>query len=270
MRSILWTSPCQESIRWVTRATSTSHTQRWIISFTCAHLTHSRMVYYLTLLPCACIGIVRASRMLRSASAEEQLHHLLGKPGSDDRRRRSCWCYSGWTSEPRAGHPAPVQPPRSCTNRRPKHQWPDIWPVCPDIRCLANPRTSGIIPGNPVATYPKSNRSATSARTSGQDPGHPAHPEAPDIWPPDQTSDTCACLTGPKTHVSPPHLPVCGPRLYILLHLLLVRVSKVIAHLYVSFSPTYLYSWEYSIGGQDLHLGEDLEGFKTSSRRRSF
>ena len=61
MRSILWTSPCQESVRRVTCATSTSHTQRWIISFTRAHLTPSRMVYYLTLLPCACIGIVGAS-----------------------------------------------------------------------------------------------------------------------------------------------------------------------------------------------------------------
>src|SRR4051812_3482793 len=99
MRSILWTSPCQESVWQVTRATSTSHTQRRIISFTRVHLTPSRMVYYLTLLPCACIGIVGASRILRrSASAKEQLHHLQEKPGSNDERIRR--------QLTRPGHPA--------------------------------------------------------------------------------------------------------------------------------------------------------------------
>ena len=144
MRSILRTSPCQESIWQVTRATSTSHTQRRIISFTRAHLTPSRMVYYLTLLPCACIGIVGASRMLRrSASAKEQLHHTRGKPRSDDGRNGAAGSYSGWTSRPKAGHPAPVQPPRSCTNRRPRasaaehpapQQRPDIRRPTPEIR----------------------------------------------------------------------------------------------------------------------------------------
>ena len=58
------------------------------------------MVYYLTLLPCACIGIVGASRMLRrSASAKEQLHHPRGKHGREDGRRRSYGVYSGRTTD---------------------------------------------------------------------------------------------------------------------------------------------------------------------------
>ena len=80
MRSILWTSPCQEFVWQVTRVTSTSHTQRWIISFTRAHLTPSRMVYYLTLHSCACIGIVGTLQMTRrSACTKVQPHHPRGK-----------------------------------------------------------------------------------------------------------------------------------------------------------------------------------------------
>ena len=72
-------------------------------------------------------------------------------------------------------------------------------------------------------------------------------------------------------------------RLYILLPLLLVRVSKVIAHLIESFAPcaTLLLRERETTtpyGGQDLHLGEDPAGyiiktpswvapFKTSSWR---
>src|SRR3954462_13420468 len=46
------------------------------------------MVYYLTLYPCACIGIVGTLQTTRrSASAKEQLHHPRGKHGREGGRR---------------------------------------------------------------------------------------------------------------------------------------------------------------------------------------
>jgi hypothetical protein len=64
------------------------------------------MVYYVTLLSCACIGIVGASQMMRrSASVEEHPHHLRGTRGSGDGRRNEktelLLSYSGRTSGPR-------------------------------------------------------------------------------------------------------------------------------------------------------------------------
>ena len=42
----------------------------------------------------------------------------------------------------------------------------------------------------------------------------------------------CLCAEiGPRAHVSPSHLPLRGLALYILPHLLLVKVSKGLAHL---------------------------------------
>ena len=53
--------------------------------------------------------------------------------------------------------------------------------------------------------------------------GHPA---------PARTSRTCLCAeNGPRAHVSPFHLPLRGLALYILPHLLLVRVSIGLAHI---------------------------------------
>ena len=197
----------------------------------------------------------------------------------------------GATEATAAGHPG--QRPdiwRLCSlrgatpTRQPKHQWPDIRPVRPDIRRLGNPRTFGIIPGNLAVAYPESNQTATSARTSGPCLGHPASRERPDIWPPARTSGACLlAATGQRPmYLSFPLTP-SWLRLYILLPLLLVRVGKVIAHLIESFAPcTTLLLRERETttpyGGQDLHLGEDPAGyiiktpswvapFKTSSWR---
>ena len=148
------------------------------------------MVYYLTLLPRARIGIVGASWMSRrSPSTKEQLQKktkllkLLKLQRPDIRRLGS-----------RAGA-APTD------NQR--HQRADI-------RCLANTRTSSLSPGNPASTTEHTRSLATSAQTSGLIPGHPAPPEAPDIRPPAWASDTCACTAGPEAHVSLSHLPLRG------------------------------------------------------------
>src|SRR6187401_165197 len=81
-----------------------------------------------------------------------------------------------------------------------RHPWlnpssPDIRPLGPDIRRLGKARTSG---------------------------------PRPDIRPLPARRD------GPEAHVSLSHLPLRGPRLYILLPLLHLRVSLEIAHLILS------------------------------------
>ena len=60
--------------------------------------------------------------------------------------------------------------------------------------------------------------------------GQPDPREPPDVWYP---SDDRRLSVGRVSGQGPciPHLPLHGPRLYILLHLLLVRVSIGLAHL---------------------------------------
>ena len=139
--------------------------------FTRAHLTPSRMVYYLTPLVC--------------------MHRYCRSFTDDDEECK------------RRGTPTPSA--REAWKRRRKKTELLILQR-PDIR--AKGRTSGAsaTAGHP-ALLPEIrtllHRSWTEpARTSGRDPGHPARPEAPDIRPPTRTSGTCACLTGPEAHVS--------------------------------------------------------------------
>ena len=108
-------------------------------------------------------------------------------------------------------------------------QAPDIRPPGPDIRRPGHPgpgRKSGAtVQKTPVAQPLQPGHPAPR-------PGHPASREGPDIRPPPgHPAPVCAQCIGPEAHVSLSHLPLRGPRLYIPLHLLLVRVSLVIAHL---------------------------------------
>src|SRR3954470_13221771 len=54
----------------------------------------------------------------------------------------------------------------------------------PDIRPLRTPRTSGLQPGNPAPAIQSTRGRTTLARTSGDQPGHSAFRDAPDVWPP--------------------------------------------------------------------------------------
>ena len=127
---------------------------------------------------------------------------------------------TGYGHPDKPGHPA--RPPKI---RRPSQNAPEAEPSQPghpargpDIRLFPSRRTSGSQPRQPDPACPESNRKAPRpARTSGL---------------PARTSDTCLCAEdGPRAHVSPSHLPLRGLALYILPHLLLVRVSVDLAHL---------------------------------------
>lgn len=102
----------------------------------------------------------------------------------------------------------------------------------PDIRRPATGRTSGTCPES-GACYPESRRIGHSssdirpkAWTSGasQSPGHPA--PSLDIRRLSAQSERARCPFIPTSH-----LPLRGLTLYILPHLLLVRVSKGLAHM---------------------------------------
>ena len=103
------------------------------------------MVYYLTFLSCACIGIAGASlTTTRSASAKEHLHHPRGKLGSEDGRRRSCnkatatGCpmIHGRPTRPRPGQPEEPQPMHTTAAERPtRHRMSDTLQP-PDDRTL--------------------------------------------------------------------------------------------------------------------------------------
>ena len=109
------------------------------------------------------------------------------------------------------------------------------------------------------------------------------HPESrrighssPDTRPPTWTSGTCLCAeNGPRAHVSPSHLPLHGIALYILPHLLLVRVSKGLAHLRQSFAHPYGSPprerprplWRRSTMDSRPLYGKIPRGFKASSQR---
>ena len=138
---------------------------------------------------------------------------------------------------PGPGHPAPgtsptaaAQPPSTISDRTsgasPGHPAPR---QSPDIRPF--PRKSGIND----RTHPKFGHFSPDIRP---EPGHPATREAPDIRPPARTSGACLrTTTGQRIIYLTFPLTPSWLRLYILLPLLLVRVSKVIAHLIESFAP---------------------------------
>ena len=94
-------------------------------------------------------------------------------------------------------------------------------------------------------------------------PGHPASREGPDIRPVARTSGPL-CLRAAHLGRGP-----CTPsslRLYILPHLLLVRVSKGLAHLEIELCSSIsdlLHERDRGPSTETIHLG-----FKTSSRRR--
>ena len=120
-----------------------------------------------------------------------------------------------------------------CARKRRKKgqhlQAPDIRPPGPDIRRPGHPgpgRKSGAtVQKTPVAQPLQPGHPAPR-------PGHPASREGPDIRPPPgHPAPVCAQCIGPEAHVSLSHLPLRGPRLYILLPLLHLRVSLEIAHL---------------------------------------
>ena len=137
---------------------------------------------------------------------------------------------------------------------------PDIRPPGPDIRPVASHQTSGPAPGNPAPhhrswTLP-ARTSGPSARISGVS-GRPGHStRRPDIRP--------ICLRAAHLGRGP-----CTPsyiRLYILPHLLLVRVSKGLAHLEIELCSSIsdlLHDRDRGPSSETIHLG-----FKTSSRRR--
>ncbi|XBH67583.1 hypothetical protein VPH35_095943 [Triticum aestivum] len=79
----------------------------------------------------------------------------------------------------------------SCTNRRPKHQRPDIRPMDPDIRRDATARTSGFPPEIRHQQQEPTEGHPARAGHPANRPGHPASHESPDIRPPARTSDTC-------------------------------------------------------------------------------
>ena len=107
-----------------------------------------------------------------------------------------------------SGSGRPASTGRPATPRRPDDRRP------PDVRDFDDRRKIAEVRRLPDV------RTLASHRTSGSR----------------RTSATCCLRTviGPEAHVSLSHLPLRGPRLYILLHLLLMRVSLVIAHLILS------------------------------------
>ena len=132
-----------------------------------------------------------------SSSAKDQLHHPRGKRGREDGRNGAVGKATG------SGRPASTG--RPATPRRPDDRRP------PDVRDFDDRRKIAEVRRLPDV------RTLASHRTSGSR----------------RTSATCCLRTviGPEAHVSLSHLPLRGPRLYILLHLLLVRVSIDLAQL---------------------------------------
>ena len=126
---------------------------------------------------------------------------------------------------PGPGHPAPEDVNNSRSPATEVLQSPDIRPLpqartsghSPDIRCpiIERPEAGPRQPGHP-ARGPDI-RLFVSRRTSGPQPGHPA--------------PACAQRTGQGPMYPPSHLPLRGLALYILPHLLLIRVSVDLAHL---------------------------------------
>ena len=76
----------------------------------------------------------------------------------------------------------------------------------------------------------------------------------------------CAQCSGPRPMYPLSHLPLRGPRLYILLHLLLARVSIGLAHIRDRALLIHIGSTPREI--LRPLFGEDPFGFKTSLRRR--
>ena len=147
-------------------------------------MTPSRMVYYLTLHSCACIGIVGMPRMTRrSASTKEHLHHPRGKPGRED-GRRSCKVYTDQMTRSRRTSD-PLQTP---DDRR-----------TPDIRQV--PGTGRpTLTGNPVPPIPKQNDGRPTPS------GRPDPHERPNVR---RRSDVrpCLCAAGPLALYLSPTYP---------------------------------------------------------------
>ena len=139
------------------------------------HFLHVRHAYYLKYMCYACSGTPKGTMENPRTKAERAQKHERGEG-----RRASCYS-------------------------------PDIRPHAPDIRLLPKPRTSGPFAGNPAPHHRRQPKPATlspdirpEARTSGSSraAGHLA---------PARTSGTCLCAeNGPRAHVSPSHLPLCG------------------------------------------------------------
>ena len=134
-------------------------------------------------------------------------------------------------------------------------QAPDIWP---------QPGHPAPSPGNPEHANQRAEESGNSS---------------PDIRPPARTSGTYLCAeNGPRAHVSPSHLPLRGLTLYILPHLLLVRVSVGLAHWRDRASLIHIGSTprerlrplrrRSTLDSRPL-TGRSPCGLKTSSRRRT-
>src|SRR3954465_4238818 len=106
------------------------------------------MVYYLTLYPCACIGIVGTLQTTRrSASAKEQLHHPQEKHGREGGRRPRT---SGTTAHTKRYY-----------RERPRGVLPPFQAVLPlasgttALPCAAPPvRSRGPLALYPSPTYP--------------------------------------------------------------------------------------------------------------------
>ena len=178
------------------------------------HFLHVRHAYYLKYMCYACSGTPKETM-------------------ENPRTKAKC----AWKRRKKDQHlQAPDIRPPSPDIRRPFTEAstasPDIRPHASDIRLHWKPRTSGPFAGNPAPHHRRQPKPATlspdirpEARTSGSSraAGHPA--PGPDI------RRLPARRDGPEAHVSLSHLPLRGPRLYILLPLLHLRVSLVIAHL---------------------------------------
>ena len=102
------------------------------------------MVYYLTLLQCACIGIVGTLRTTwRSAIAKEHLHHPRGKRGNEGARRRAVKEAPATGRPVGSGRSAPEDPPDD--RSRPDDRCPCTRAKRADVRChrTTGDRTTG-------------------------------------------------------------------------------------------------------------------------------
>ena len=145
------------------------------------------MVYYLTLLPCACIGIAGTLRTTwRSASAKEHLHHPRGKRGNEDARRRVVEEAPPTGRPVGSGRQVPEDPPDD--RSRPDDRCPFARAKRADVR---RHRTTG-------------DRTTGPDQKSATPPSEPERADdrpLPDVWPPtshrttgpQQTSGTWLC-----------------------------------------------------------------------------
>ena len=170
--------------------------------------------------------------MRRSASAKDHLHHPRGKHGREGRRSLNKFLES-------------PELPAAARNFRP--------PEPPAVPELLARRIEA------VRECANSLDSPDLGRTFSWNLRRPDLPVVPGT-----SGPACAQTLGSKPmYPFAPHLPLRGPRLYILLHLLISRVSVVIAHL--RDRATLIHYGSTPRERPRPLYGEDPLGFKTPS-----